>query len=48
MDCRASLIYAHLACPELEPDGVRLGQLMTLLVGLSAVLVTRVLLLVLF
>jgi hypothetical protein len=44
MDCRASLIYAHLAFPGLDPDEVRLGQMVTLLVALSTLLVTRLLL----
>jgi hypothetical protein len=44
MDCRASLIYAHLALPGLDPDEARLGQMVTLLVALSALLVTRLLL----
>jgi hypothetical protein len=44
MDCRASLIYAHHALPGLDPDEVRLGQMVTLLVALSALLVTHLLL----
>ena len=44
MDCRASLIYAHLAFPGLDPDEVRLGEMVTLLVAVSALLVTRFLL----
>jgi hypothetical protein len=44
MDCRASLIYGHLVLPGLDPDEVRHGQMMTLLVALSALLATRLLL----
>ena len=44
MDCRAPQIYAHLALPGLDPDEVLLGQLATLLVVLSALLVTHSLL----
>ena len=44
MDCRASLIYGHLALPGLDPDEVRLGAMVTLLVAVSALLVTRFLL----
>jgi hypothetical protein len=28
MDCRASLIYAYLLAPEINPDDVRKGQLL--------------------
>ena len=31
MDCRASLIYAYLLAPEIDPDEVREGQLLTIL-----------------
>jgi hypothetical protein len=41
MSCQGSLIYAHLALPELDPDEIRDGQIVTLLVAL---LVTRLLL----
>jgi hypothetical protein len=41
MECRASLIHAHLALPGLDPDEVRDGQIVTLSVALSALLVTR-------
>jgi hypothetical protein len=41
MDCPGSPIYAHLALPGLDPDKVRHGQIVTLLVALSALLVTR-------
>jgi hypothetical protein len=44
MSCQGSLIYAHLALSELDPDEVRDGQIVTLLVALSALLVTRLLL----
>jgi hypothetical protein len=44
MDCHASLIYADLALPGLDPDEVRDGQIVTLLVALSAFLVMRLLL----
>jgi hypothetical protein len=44
MSCQASLIYAHLALPELDPDEVRDGQILVLLLGLSALIATRLLL----
>jgi hypothetical protein len=44
MNCQGSLIYAHLALPGLDPDEVRDGQIVMLLVALSALLVTRLLL----
>ena len=34
MECRASLIYAQLALPELDLDEVRYGQLLTILTAL--------------
>lgn len=44
MNCQGSLIYAHLALPGLDPDEVRDGQIVVLLLGLLALLVTRLLL----
>ena len=44
MNCQGSLIYAHLALSGLNPDEVRDGQIVTLLVALSAFLVMRLLL----
>jgi hypothetical protein len=44
MDCQASFIYAHLALPELDPNEVRDGQIVALLIALSSLLLTRVLL----
>ena len=45
MECRASLVYAHLASPGLDPDEVRYGQLLTLLTAVSVLLVLRLLML---
>jgi hypothetical protein len=44
MDCQASLIYAHLALPGLDPAEVRDGEIVALLIALSVLLVTRLLL----
>jgi hypothetical protein len=44
MDCQASLIYAHLALPGLDPEEVRDGQIVVLLIALSALLMMRFLL----
>jgi hypothetical protein len=44
MDCRGSLIFAHLALPGLDPDEIRLGQIATLLVVLSVLFVAHLLL----
>ena len=44
MSCQGSLIHAQLALPELDPDEIRDGQIVALLVALSALLVTRLLL----
>jgi hypothetical protein len=44
MNCKGSLIYAHLAVPGLDPDEVRDGQIVVLLLGLLVFLVTRLLL----
>ncbi len=44
MSCQGSLIYAQLALPELDPDEIRDGQIVALLIALSALLVTRLLL----
>lgn len=41
MDCRASLIYAHLALAGLDSDEVCDGQIVALLIALSALLMTR-------
>jgi hypothetical protein len=41
MDCQASLINAHLALPGLDPDEVRDGHIVALLIALSALLATR-------
>jgi hypothetical protein len=41
MSCQGSLIYAHLALPGLDPDEVRDGQIVVLLIALSALLATR-------
>ena len=38
MECRALLVYAHLALPGLDPDEVRHGQLLTLLAALLLLL----------
>lgn len=38
MDCRASIIYAQLLVPELDPREVRYGQLLTMLAAASALL----------
>jgi hypothetical protein len=40
MSCQGSLIYAQLALPELDPDEIRDGQIVALLIALSALLVT--------
>jgi hypothetical protein len=44
MNCQGSLIYAHLALPGLDPDEVRDGHIVVLLLELLALLVTRLLL----
>ena len=44
MSCQGSLLYAQLALTQLDPYEIRDGQIVTLLVALSALLVTRVLL----
>jgi len=44
MDCQGSLIYAHLLLPRLNPDEVRDGQIVKLLVVLLGLSVTRLLL----
>ncbi len=41
MDCQASLITAHLALPGLDPEEVRDGQMVVLLLALSALLAMR-------
>ena len=45
MECRASLVYAHLASPGLDSNEVRYGQLLTLLVGTSVLLAFHLLML---
>jgi hypothetical protein len=40
MDCRTSLIHAHLALPGLDPDEVRDGQIVALLIALTVLLLT--------
>jgi hypothetical protein len=39
MECRALLAYAHLAQPELDPEKVLEGQLLTVLRALMGLLV---------
>ena len=39
MDCRGSLVHAHLVLPGLDQDEVRYGQLLTLLTAMSVLLV---------
>jgi hypothetical protein len=46
MECRASLVYAHLASPGLDDDEVRHGQLLTLLTTMSVLLVLHLIMLV--
>lgn len=41
MECQSLLTYAQLQNTALDPDDFRLGQLLTLAVGLSLLLVTR-------
>ena len=41
MECRASLIYAHLLSSGLDPDEVRRGQLLTVLAAVSLLLLTQ-------
>jgi hypothetical protein len=43
MDCRGSLVHAHLVSPGLDQDEVRYGQLLTLLTAMSVLLVLRLL-----
>ena len=43
MECRGSLIYAHLLAPELDPDDVRQGQLLTILAAVSVLLLSQLL-----
>jgi hypothetical protein len=45
MECRGSLIYAHLLSPGLDPDEVRRGQLLTILVAVSALLLSQLMVL---
>jgi hypothetical protein len=44
MSCQGSLIYAQLALPEIDPGEIRDGQIVALLIALSALLMTRLLL----
>jgi hypothetical protein len=41
MDCRASLVYACLVSPELDPDEIRYGQLLTILSAVALLLLLR-------
>jgi hypothetical protein len=41
MECRASLIYAHLLSPELDAEDVRRGQLLTVLTAVSILLLSQ-------
>jgi hypothetical protein len=41
MDCRGSLISAHLLMPELDPDEIRQGRLWTLLIAVSVMLLSQ-------
>jgi hypothetical protein len=43
MECRASLIYAHLLMPGLDHNEVRRGQLQTVLAGVSVMLLWQLL-----
>jgi hypothetical protein len=43
MECRALLVYAHLALPELDPDEVLHGQLLTVLTALLGLLILHLL-----
>ena len=45
MECRASLVHAHLVSPGLDPDEVRYGQLLTLLTAMSVLLLSHLLML---
>ena len=45
MECRGSLVHAHLVLPGLDQDEVRYGQLLTLLTAMSVLLVLHVLML---
>lgn len=41
MECQSLLFGAYLSDSPLDPDEVRLGQLLTLVVGLSLLLILR-------
>jgi len=43
MECRASLIYAQLLISGLSPGEVRYGQLLTMLVAVSGLLLLQLL-----
>jgi hypothetical protein len=43
MECRASLVHAHLVLPGLDPDEVLRGQLLTVLIALSGLLALHLL-----
>ena len=41
MDCRASLVYAYLLAPEIDPEEVREGQLLMILAAVSVLLLSQ-------
>ena len=41
MECQASLVFGYLLLPDLDPEEVRRGQLLTLATGLSLLLVLQ-------
>jgi hypothetical protein len=43
MECQASLVYAHLHLPGLDPSEVLRGQLLTVLAGLVGLLAVHLL-----
>jgi hypothetical protein len=45
MDCRASLIYAYLLVPDMDPDEVRRGQLLVTLAAGCVLLLTQLIIL---
>ncbi|WP_158231305.1 hypothetical protein [Bradyrhizobium sp. C9] len=47
MDCQSLLIHAHLQNGALDPDDFQFGQLLTLTVGLSLLLLMRLAMLLL-
>jgi hypothetical protein len=48
MECRGSLIYAHLTSSDLDPDELSHGWLSTLLVALAVLLAAYALIAVVF